>query len=166
MNYQIQRICAMNMLKELPNTKDLHYEYFCNHQFFFNCNVSNIININLLVTFYVYFQICLIRINEINQGFLFNEIFSKLLLEEQKQLQQLFLIMISVFVVNELNTNSNVCCKDYCKQHNINCARTYSAKVILASVTSSTVSVHYSRSLSTSFFWQNYDFHSLYTLHS
>ena len=25
----------MNMLKELPNTKDLHYEYFCNHQFFF-----------------------------------------------------------------------------------------------------------------------------------
>ena len=74
--------------------------------------------------------------------------------------------MISVFVVNELNTNSNVCCKDYCKQHNINCARTYSAKVILASVTSSTVSVHYSRSLSTSFFWQNYDFHSLYTLHS
>ena len=72
----------MNMLKELPNTKDLRYEYFCNHQFFFNCNVSNIININLLVTFYVYFQICLIRINEINQGFLFNEIFSKLLLEE------------------------------------------------------------------------------------
>ena len=120
--------------------------------FFFNCNVSNIININLLVTFYVYFQICLIRINEINQGFLFNEIFSKLLLEEQKQLQQLFLIMISVFVVNELNTNSNVCCKDYCKQRNINCARTYSAKVILASLTSSTVSVHYSTSLSTSFF--------------
>ena len=25
----------MNMLKELPNTKDLRYEYFCNHQFFF-----------------------------------------------------------------------------------------------------------------------------------
>ena len=35
-----------------------------------------------------------------------------------------FFIMIHVFVVNKISSNSNVDCKNYSKQHNLQCART------------------------------------------
>ena len=49
------------LLIKLSNTKDLQSESFHNHQFF-NRDITNAININVLVILFVYFQVCFINI--------------------------------------------------------------------------------------------------------
>ena len=62
-------------------------------------------------------------------------------------------------VINKINSNSGKICKNYYHKYNIHCAGTiylfsfsFSARVILANLTSSIVSVHSSINLSSNFF--------------
>ena len=92
--------------------------------------------------------------------------FTKLLSEYGTKLIARNIFNQRPIVINKISSNSGTNYKNYHHQHHIRCAKlhlylfSFSAKVILASFTSSGVSVHSSTNLSTNFFC-TYNFYSL-----